>query len=74
MHYDNNRPKYIRYIIYIVLIVLTAVLQNSLNIIPEIFGARAFVLLSLCVCIAMYEREIASAVFGVIAGVLWDVS
>ena len=74
MHYDNNRPKYIRYAIYTALIVLTAVLQNSLNIVPEIFGARAFLLLPLCVCIAMHEREIASAVFGVIAGVLWDVS
>ena len=74
MHYDDNKNKYIRYVIYAVLIVVTAVLQNSLNIIPEIFGARAFVLLPLCVCIAMYEREIASAVFGVVAGVLWDVS
>lgn len=74
MHYDNNRPKYVRYTIYTALIVLAAVLQNSLNIIPDIFGARAFLLLPICVCIAIFEREIASAVFGVIAGVLWDVS
>ncbi|MBO5066692.1 MAG: rod shape-determining protein MreD [Clostridia bacterium] len=74
MHYDNNRPKYIRYAIYTAVIVFAAVLQNSLNIIPEIFGARAFILLPLCVCIAMFEREIASAVFGAVAGVLWDVS
>lgn len=74
MHYDNNRPKYARYAIYTALIIFAAVLQNSVNIIPEIFNARAFILLPLCVCIAMFEREIASAVFGVVAGVLWDVS
>ena len=74
MHYDNNRPKYVRYAIYVLLIVVVAVLQNSLNIVPEIFGARAFLLLPVCVCIAMHEREIASAVFGIVAGVLWDVS
>lgn len=74
MHYDNNKPKYVRYVIYVALIVLAAVLQNSLNIIPTVFGARAFILLPLCVCIAMFEREISSAVFGVVAGVLWDVS
>ena len=74
MHYDNNKPKYIRYIIYTALIILVAILQNSLNIIPEIFGARAFVLLPLCVSIAMFEREIASAVFGAVAGILWDLS
>lgn len=74
MHYDNNRPKYVRYAIYAALIIVAAVLQNSLNVIPEIFGARAFLLLPLCVSIAMFEREIASAIFGVAAGVLWDVS
>lgn len=74
MHYDNNKPKYIRYVIYAVILVLTAILQNSPGGIPEIFGARAFILLPACVSIAMFEREIAAAVFGAFAGFLWDVS
>ncbi len=74
MHYDNNRPKYIRYGIYVALIVLAALLQNSNIALPEIFGARAFLLLPLCICIAMHEREIPAAVFGAIGGTLWDTS
>lgn len=74
MRYDNNKPKYIRYIIYVALIVFSSILQNSPGGIPEIFGARAFLLLSVCVSIAMFEREIAAAIFGVVSGVLWDIS
>lgn len=74
MHYGNNKPKYIRYVIYIVVIVIAAILQNSPGGIPEILGARAFVILPACVSIAMFEREISAAVFGVFAGLLWDVS
>ena len=74
MHYGNNKPKYIRYAIYTVLLVLTAILQNSPGGIPDIFGARALILLPVCVSIAMFEREIAAALFGVFAGFLWDVS
>ncbi len=73
MRYDNNKPKIIRYAIYAVVLVVTILLQNSRGAFPEIFGARAFVVLPLCVAIAMHEREIASAVFGVAAGVLLDV-
>lgn len=73
LHYGNNKPKYIRFAIYALIIVLTALMQNSPFIFPEIFGARAFLLLPLLVSIAMFEREIAAAVFGVFAGVLWDI-
>ncbi|MBQ8182816.1 MAG: rod shape-determining protein MreD [Clostridia bacterium] len=73
MHYGNNKPKYVRFLIYALLIAGAALIQNSPYIIPEIFGARAFILLPVCVSIAMFEREIAAAVFGVFAGVLWDI-
>lgn len=72
MHYDNNKPKYIRYCIYALAIGLTFLLQSSSVAFPEIFGARAFLLLPLSVCIAMYEREIPSAIFGAFSGLLWD--
>ena len=74
MQYDNNKPRYIRYAIYVALIVLSAILQNSPGGLPEIFGARAFLLLSVCVSIAMFEREIPAAIFGAFSGILWDVS
>lgn len=73
LHYGNNKQKYIRFCIYALLITLVALIQNSPYILPEIFGARAFILIPLCVSIAMFEREIAAAVFGVFAGILWDI-
>lgn len=73
MRYDNNKPKIIRYAFYVGLIVVAVLLQNSRGAFPEIFGARAFVVLPLCVAIAMHEREIAAAVFGVVAGVMLDI-
>ncbi len=73
MRYDNNKPKIIRYAIYAVVLVITALLQNSRGAFPDIFGARAFVVLPLCVAIAMHEREIAAAVFGAVAGILLDI-
>ena len=74
LHYGNNKPKYIRYIIYIAVIFIAAILQNSPGGIPAVFGARALVVLPACICIAMFEREIAATVFGVLGGCLWDIS
>lgn len=74
LHYGNNKPKYIRYLIYVAVITLAAVLQNSAGGISDFFGARVFYVLPACVCIAMFEREVAAAVFGAYAGVLLDVS
>ncbi len=73
MHYDNNKPKHIRYAIFAILILIVSLLQNSNVAFPEIFGARAFLLLPLSVAIAMHEREIPAAVFGAFSGVLWDI-
>ena len=73
MRYDNNKPKIIRYTIYAVVIIITTILQNSRGAFPEIFGARALVVLPLCVAISMHEREIAAAIFGVASGVLLDI-
>lgn len=72
MGYDNSKPKYIRYGIYVLAIGLSFLLQSSNIALPEIFGARAFLLLPLSVCIAMHEREIPAAFFGAVCGVLWD--
>ena len=72
MHYDNNKQKYIRYGMYILAIGLSFLLQSSNVAFPEILGGRAFLLLPVSVCIAMYEREIPAAVLGAFCGVLWD--
>ena len=74
LHYDNNKPKYIRYAIYVVSIAIVVLLQNSRGALPEIMGGRAMLALPFVVSLAMHEREVAAAVFGALAGVLLDVS
>jgi rod shape-determining protein MreD len=74
LHYDNGKIKIKRYAIYVAIILMGEILQNSSLAFPEIFGARAFLLLPLSVAIAMHEREVPSGIFGAVIGVLWDIS
>lgn len=74
MHYGDNRPKYIRWVIYALIIAGAVLLQNSVGGLTEIFGVRIFLAIPVCIGIAMFEREIPSAILGAFAGVLWDIS
>ncbi len=74
MHYGDNKPKYIRWAIFALLLVGACVLQNSSGGLLEIFGARVFLVIPACVSVAMFEREVPSAILGAFAGALWDVS
>lgn len=74
LHYGDNKPKYIRWAIFSALIVVSVLLQNSVGGLLEFFGARVFLCIPFCVAIAMFEREVPAAIFGAVAGALWDVS
>ncbi len=74
MPYGNNKPKYIRWLIFCALVTMSVLLQNSTGGALGLFGARVFLSIPLCVSIAMFEREVPAALFGVLAGVLWDAS
>ncbi len=74
MHYGDNKPKYIRWVIYATVITGAVLLQNSVGGLTEVFGARIFLALPLCVSIGMVERELPAAVLGAFAGILWDIS
>ncbi len=74
MPYGDNKPKYIRWLIFGVLVIGAVLFQNSKGGFLEPFSARVFLSIPLCVSIAMFEREVPAALFGVLAGVLWDVS
>lgn len=67
-----NKVKIKKYAVYACLLMLAHILQNSLQIFPEILGVRPVLLISVAVCIAMYEGEIAGAAAGLLAGALWD--
>jgi len=74
LHYGDNKPKYIRWAIYCALLAVSVLLQNSAGGLLEVFGARVFISIPLCIAVAMFEREVPAAIFGAFAGALWDVS
>ena len=72
MKFADNKNLYIRRALFAVLIVLTAVFQHTKGAVPSVFGARAFLLIPLAVCISMFEKSMGGLSFGVLAGILWD--
>ena len=70
----KKKALFIRRIIFVVAIVIAALLQNTPHLFPSIFGAHAFLLIPLVVCIGMFETDLAAALFGGFAGALWDVT
>lgn len=68
----ENFPIYIKRIILGFIIVLAALLQNTPGVMPQMFSANAMLLIPVCISIAMFESEIVSLGFGLIAGLLWD--
>lgn len=68
----NTKILIVRRLIFAFIILITHILQNSRGFVPNIFGARAFLLIPLVVCIAMFEKELAGAGLGLFAGALWD--
>ena len=68
----QTKIKLKRYSIFALIILGAHLLQNSLAIFPEIIGVRPILLISVAVCIAMFEGEIIGAAAGFFAGALWD--
>ena len=70
--FADNKNLYIRRALFVLLLVLTAVFQHTKGAVPSLFGARAFLLIPVAVCISMFEKSMGGLSFGVFAGVLWD--
>lgn len=68
----QTKTKVKRYALYGVIILLAHILQNILTILPEIASVRPVLLISVVVCISMFEGEVVGAVAGLFAGALWD--
>ena len=69
---QQTKIKLKRYGIFTLIILCAHLLQNSLMIFPKIAGIRPILLISVAVCIAMFEGEVIGAVAGLFAGALWD--
>lgn len=68
----RTRTLLLRRAIFALLILGAHLLQNTPGAFPSVCGVRAFFLLSLTVCLGLFEREVAGALFGAFAGILWD--
>ena len=68
----RTRILLLRRAIFALLILGAHLLQNTPGAFRSVCGVRAFFLLSLTVCLGLFEREVAGALFGAFAGILWD--
>ena len=72
MKFADNKNLYIRRALFALFLAITAVFQHIGGAVPTIGTAKAFILIPLMVCIAMYEKSMGGLSFGILAGVLWD--
>lgn len=74
MRYDDKKPKIIRRVMFALIIIITVLLQNNAFKILLSFKVSALPVLPLVICISMFERETVASLFGVLAGVIADIS
>ena len=72
MKFADNKNLYIRRALFALFLAITAAFQHIGGAVPTIGTAKAFILIPLMVCIAMYEKSMGGLSFGILAGVLWD--
>ncbi len=70
----KRRALTVKWIVYILYFLLLFTLQQTPGALPVVMGVRPSLLLPAVVCVALYDQELFGAVFGVIAGVLWDLN
>lgn len=68
----QTKVKTKRYAVYTLIVFFAHILQNVVPVFPEILSVRPLLLVSVAVCISMFEGEIVGAIAGIIAGILWD--
>lgn len=71
MTLGKNAKAIIKWSIYSLLLLLLYCIQTAPSLLT-IHHIKPVLLIPLAVCIALFEGEIGSAVFGLIAGFLWD--
>lgn len=70
----TRKQRFTKYICYCVLILIADLIQNIGGLMPEIFGARCFIIIPSLIILIIGEDEITAASLGLFAGLLWDLS
>lgn len=68
------KRSFFKYLAYALEVVVLYVLQDTPNLLPQIFGGKPLLLVVLALSIAARENQIPSTVFGAVCGVLTDIS
>lgn len=66
-------PVAVKRILLFIAVIITAVLQNTDGLLPDIFGVRMFLLIPLVISIGMCEGAMSGLLYGAAAGCFWDV-
>ena len=70
---SDRANSFFRYLSYTLELILSFVLITTPGLMPELFGAKPALLVCVALTVAVYERELPSMVFGLVAGVLTDI-
>lgn len=70
----TRKQKTIKYVCFCLLILIADLLQNVSGLLPEIFGARCFIIIPAVVILSLGEDELTASLLGLFAGFLWDMS
>ena len=70
----TKKEKTIKYCVYAAVIVALALVQNVRGLMPEIFGARCFLIIPTVMILTSGEGELSASLLGLFAGALWDIS
>lgn len=72
MNFQSNKLNYIRRGTFLFLIVLSSAIQHSGVLTPELFSAKAMLIIPALVAVSMFEKSMAGLFFGAVSGILWD--
>ena len=70
---SDRSNSFFRYLAYVLELILAFALVTTPGLLPEIFGAKPALILCVALTVAVYEREIPSMIFGMLAGLLTDI-
>lgn len=68
------KRSFFKYLAYVLEVVILYVLQDTPNLIPQLWGGKPLLLAVLALAIAANENQIPSTVIGAVCGVLTDIS
>lgn len=67
------KRSFFKYLAYVIEIVVLYVLQDTPNLLPQLWGSKPLLLVVLAISIAAREKQIPSLVFGAVCGVMTDI-